>query len=367
MTVRIATYNLENLFTRPTAMNQKTDAAGRKAIEDHAAANAIVRKDIYAAADKQKLIALSNKYGWHLLNAPSNALVKLNKIRGALFRKPKNGPLQVVANGQADWTGWFELRRDDVSWKATYNTGRVIAEVNPDILVTLEVENRPTLDRFNEQVLGAQFNKAFPHFMLVDGNDERGIDVGILSRFPIDTIRSHVDDRNADGNRTFSRDCPEYDVLLPGGERLIVLPNHFKSKRNGDDEVSRKRRTAQAVGANTIATTALGRSPLVLIAGDLNDTPDSAPLAQLFTGGFTDIQHHADYPVDRPGTYGTGLVSGKIDYLICSPQLWNTVQTCGIERRGSYHPNLWKPFDTVTRLSEQSSDHFCVWMEVELG
>jgi hypothetical protein len=34
--IRLATFNLENLFTRPVAMNQESDEAGRKAIEDHA-------------------------------------------------------------------------------------------------------------------------------------------------------------------------------------------------------------------------------------------------------------------------------------------------------------------------------------------
>lgn len=365
-TLRIATFNLENLFTRPTAMNQTTDAAGRKAIEDHAAANAIVAKAIYTAADKKKLIALSEKYGWHKSSPPANALVYLNKIRGRLFRKPASKPLEVVASGRADWTGWFELKRDDVSWQATFNTARVIDAVNPDILVTVEVENRPTLQRFNEQVLAAQFQKSFPHVMVVDGNDERGIDVGIMSRLPIAAIHSHVDDLNADGNRIFSRDCPEYEIALAGGQSIILLPNHFKSKRNGDDDTSKKRRTAQANRAHEIANAALTRSSLVLLAGDLNDTPDSAPLQQLFTDGFKDIQQHAHYPTDRPGTYGTALKSGKIDYLISSPQLWARVTTCGIERRGTYHPNLWPPFDTVTGISDEASDHQCVWLEIDL-
>ena len=82
--IRVATFNLENLFTRPAAMNQPTDGAGRKAIEDHATANAIVAKDQYTASDKTKLIALSNKYGWHKMNPPANALVQLQKVRDAL-------------------------------------------------------------------------------------------------------------------------------------------------------------------------------------------------------------------------------------------------------------------------------------------
>jgi endonuclease/exonuclease/phosphatase family metal-dependent hydrolase len=364
--VRIATFNLENLFTRPSAMNQETDAAGRKAIEDHAAANAIVAKEIYSAADKAKLIALSIKYKWHVLNPPASALVRLQKVRGKLFRKPRNGPLEVVADGRGDWTGWFELKREDVSWAATRNTGRVIHEVNPDVLITIEVEDRPTLVRFNEQVLGAEFGSLYPHVMVIDGNDTRGIDVGILSRFPIDTVRSHVDDPVGSSSKTFSRDCPEFDVLLPGGARLVVMANHFKSKRNGNDQASQDRRRAQAERAHVIAVDALARSPLVLVGGDLNDTPASVPLADLFTDGFHDVIDHADYPTDRPGTYDTGLPNAKFDYLISSPALWATVQTCGIERRGSYHPGVWTPFDTVTGARDEASDHHCVWMDVNV-
>ena len=71
--LRIAAFNLENLFTRPSAMSQATDDAGRKAIEDHATANGIVAKDEYSPADKAKLVELSQKYKWHVLNPPPSA------------------------------------------------------------------------------------------------------------------------------------------------------------------------------------------------------------------------------------------------------------------------------------------------------
>jgi hypothetical protein len=237
--IRLATFNLENLFTRPVAMNQSTDAAGREAIEDHAIANAIVAKDAYSDSDKTELLELTAKYKWHYRDPPRNALVQLQKIRGQLFRNPQNGPVEVVADGRDDWVGWFELLREDVNWMATFNTGRVISEVRPDILICVEVENRSTLERFNQQVLRAQFNFVYSHFMVIDGNDQRGIDLWIFSRFPIAEIRSHVDDPAPNGERLFSRDCPEYDIILPMGERLVILPNHLKSKRNGNNQASK--------------------------------------------------------------------------------------------------------------------------------
>ncbi|HYN25891.1 MAG TPA: endonuclease/exonuclease/phosphatase family protein, partial [Pyrinomonadaceae bacterium] len=301
-----------------------------------------------------------------LSNPPRNALVQLQKIRGRLFRKPQNGPVEVVADGRADWVGWFELLREDVKWAATFNTGRVINEIRPDILITVEVENRPTLDRFNEQVLGSEFNFKYPHFMVIDGNDQRGIDLGILSNYPIAEIRSHVDDLMPNSERLFSRDCPEFDIIL-SGERLVVLPNHLKSKRNGNDQASMDKREAQAKGAHDIAVSALSRSPFVLLGGDLNDTPDSVPLASLFTDGFQDVMSHPNYPVDRPGTYQTGLPNHKLDYLIMSPQLRAKLQNTGIERRGSYHPSTWQAFDTVTKASEEASDHHLVWADFDFS
>jgi endonuclease/exonuclease/phosphatase family metal-dependent hydrolase len=193
----------------------------------------------------------------------------------------------------------------------------------------VEAEDRPTLLRFNDQVLGAEFQRAFDHVMLIDGNDDRGIDVGLLSRFPLNGMRSHVDDRNPNGERTFSRDCPEYLVALPNGQRLAILPNHFKSKRGGNDHRTRARRLAQAVRSAALATAALQCTALVLLGGDLNATPGS-PSWRLWRDGFTDVQSHPSYPADRPGTFDTGTGRNKIDYLIMSPALHGHLEATGI-------------------------------------
>ncbi len=364
MAIRIASFNLENLFTRPSAMSDKA-VNGQAAINDHAIANDIISKDVYSEKDKKLLLDLDKKYKFSALNTPSNTLLLLNKTRGRLFGK-KDGVLSVVANGRADWTGWFELRREDVFWQATLNTGRVISEVNPDILVCIEVEDRPSLQRFNEQILAAVFDIEYPHVMVVDGNDRRGIDVGILSRFPILGIRSHVDDKNPNGELTFSRDCPEYEISISRDTTLVICPNHFKSKRGGDDPKAKARRLAQGTTtASIVRKCAKNVTPLVLVAGDLNDTPLSPAVAILADKGWADIQSHPNYPNDRPGTYQTGTASQKIDYLIMSPALKKTVVDVGIERRGTYHPTLWTSFEGVDKNNE-ASDHHCIWADFNL-
>jgi hypothetical protein len=56
MNLRIATFNVENLFTRPLAMKDGMGQAGQDAINDHAELNGIISKAVYDAADKARLL-----------------------------------------------------------------------------------------------------------------------------------------------------------------------------------------------------------------------------------------------------------------------------------------------------------------------
>ncbi len=110
----------------------------------------------------------------------------------------------------------------------------VIRDVGADIVGVVEAENRIVLDKFSGQLLKKVGGQPYPHVMVIDGNDDRGIDVGLMTRvgFELISIRSHVDDTDALGE-VFSRDCPEFLVTTPTGARLVVLVNHFKSKGYG--------------------------------------------------------------------------------------------------------------------------------------
>lgn len=365
MKLRVASFNLENMFTRPTAMTEDAGPAGLAAVADHARLNDLIAKPDYAPADKAELLAFNEKYHFADGNTPPDTLVTLQKIRAQLFGV-RDGVVTVVASGRASWTGWFELRRSDVAWEATNNTARVIAESKADVLLCVEVENRPSLLRFSEQVLRAAYDVHYPHIMVIDGNDTRGIDVGVMSKFPIAGMRSHVD-QQLNGKPVFARDCPEYQLDLPNGKTLVVCPNHFSSKRGGNNPAVQARRLAQGTQAAAIVRKAeQDISPYVLLAGDLNDTPDSAALDPLLADGWQDIMSHPSYPNDRPGTYDTGTAANKIDYLILAPALQAALVGTGIERRGSYHPLTWTPFDTVTGKNNEASDHHLIWADFEI-
>lgn len=257
---------------------------------------------------------------------PNNKHLEFRKLRGTLLAL-RADRYTVVANGRADWVGWVELKEKEVNDRAILNTARVIAAVNADIIVLVEVEDRPGLQKFHNNVLLPLLKETgrtgYPYLLLIDGNDERGIDVGILSRFPITDISTHVFDLPG-APPIFSRDCAEYFIEVPGlADRLLVMANHFASK--GSDPTGTRRRAPQARRVKDIVDQRLAQGfTHVIVAGDLNDEPDSASLAPLLQGSpLKDAIHAFAAQIDptgkRLGTYDTG--KAQLDYLLLSAPL----------------------------------------------
>jgi hypothetical protein len=79
-----------------------------------------------------------------------------------------------------------------------------------------------------------------------------------------------------------------------------------------------------------------------------------------------DVRNHASYRTEWPGTSDTGTAAEKIDYLVMSRGLRAKLMDTGIKRRGTFHPHLWQPFDTVTKPADKASDHHLVWAAYSL-
>jgi len=163
--------------------------------------------------------------------------------------------------------------------------GLVLNELDADILVLPEVENKAVLDDLNTTELGGKYIAS----SLIDGNDYRGVDIGVLSKYPIDSVVSHKDDAfplngTVGPNYYFSRDCPEIHLQF-NGRKMVFLGAHFKAKSN-DDPI---KPLAEAQQTPPLAVTFAKEepNPPTPILGDFNDTPDSPPYLAVVGDGAT--------------------------------------------------------------------------------
>jgi hypothetical protein len=109
----------------------------------------------------------------------------------------------------------------------------------------------------------------------------------------------------------------------------------------------------------------------VVVAGDLNDTPTSDPLAPLLDKtDLRDISAHPNFDDGgRPGTFANGTAANKIDYILLSPTLYDRVTGGGIWRKGVWggtHGDLWPIYDTITKPAEAASDRAAIYADLNI-
>lgn len=371
-TFRIASFNVENLFERPRAMNLGTWEAGRPVLEQHARINQLLNQPSYSTTDKAEILELLIKLG---LNGSDEGgqFARLRQVRERLVKRPPGKPMEVVAGGRSDWIGWVELKTEPVDELAMRHTARVMKDIDADILGVIEAENRISLNKFSAQVLQLIGGQPYDRVMLIDGNDDRGIDVAVLTKagFEITNVKPHIDDSD-DKGVIFSRDCPEFSVALPSGETVVVLVTHLKSKGYGSQASSNAKRRRQAQRTAEIYARLVGEGHVkVAVVGDFNDTPGSDPLAPLLGGtDLKDVSTHPRFVSDGfPGTYGYGNAGDKIDYILLSPPLFNRVTNARVFRKGVWggkRGDRWPKYASMKEKVHQASDHAALYADIRL-
>jgi hypothetical protein len=95
----------------------------------------------------------------------------------------------------------------------TADIARRILTMNVDVLAVQEVENIHILRELNAEHLG----NLYRYEVLLEGNDPRFIDVGLLSKLPVGAVTSHqtAEHEETPGVRIFGRDLLEAEILHP--------------------------------------------------------------------------------------------------------------------------------------------------------
>lgn len=299
--------------------------------------------------------------------------IKWKELLSPVVAAPTEEDMQKKASEMAlniNMLGWELENSGPISKSARVATAKVILENLPDVLAVQEVENLEALLQFNRQFL----KNAYPYAMVIDGNDMRQIDVGVLSKYDLVSIRSHRFEPKGAGptGRTFSRDCLEVTIRPTKTTELTILVNHFKSQIAKNEEERLKgvaRRKAQATRVVEILKERFG-SKLAgnfVVAGDLNAGPGTEEIQPLLKAGLVNVIDRLPEGERWTHYYKKDNEAEQLDYLLLSPDLAKKNKgKPWIERRGlgtdiNYYEGA--RFEQV-KGKEGASDHCAVFMEI---
>ncbi len=175
-------------------------------------------------------------------------------------------------------------------------TAQSIAQADADIICLQEVDNVQALTRFRDLYLHKTTPRRYEQVILHEGNDGRGIDVAALATADVPlSSRSHawmtVGDLGSKQERkalarhypiaakllkqpadaVFKRDCLELEVRWPGVE-LTLFVCHFKSMGGGREKTAAIRQV-EALGVRRIIEQKFADPSAArwMVVGDLND------------------------------------------------------------------------------------------------
>jgi predicted extracellular nuclease len=179
-------------------------------------------------------------------------------------------------NDLNDSTVQDELIKSTAEYQAQLSAvAAAVTELDPDVAVFAEIENQAVLDD-----LLAELGPEYVDSSIIDSNDPRGVDIAAISKLPFTDVVSHQGDTfvvegTAAPEYTFARDAVEYHFTFRG-QPIVLIGVHFRSKGPPDDP---NKRLAEAQRSRAIADElAAANSNLgVIVLGDFNDLPDSAP------------------------------------------------------------------------------------------
>lgn len=304
-----------------------------------------------------------------------------------------------------------------------------IAATRADILCMQEVDNIEALKAFEYGYLFKMIGEGYRQKYTTAGNDSRGIDVAVMMRNetadgqPIEFVRMtshayltyddfglHTPELEATGNtaneRIFRRDCLEIDVII-GGRPLTLYLVHFKSMgppRNGLDgrQASMPIRIAEAQAVRRIIEERFGKDHAPAknwaICGDMNDyrqriridgdpfagyrfevaDEDHSCLDVFLAGGFCENVVERRPEMDRWSFYHTRGPQERhlcqLDYILLSKGLAsrNATAVPDIIRNGQPWRTVFPPGQEVERFPRagwdrpKASDHCPVAITLDL-
>lgn len=371
--MKIATFNIENIFHRDDHLIKKTIShslmSWMSELED------LLRKNTRVEHDYARMRELSFLLGFH--KAAVEPYVVMRRKAGQLFIQKRNKCFDYRATEGTNWSGWLKLRSRPISEVAIQSKARVITDLNPDIVVLQEVEDRHSLIEFNKHYLPEQVR--YEEVIVVPGNDDRGLDLGIMLKggYSVKSIVSHSNE-SWKGEKLFDKDFQEYEITDSRGRPLTILSAHL-CESGGEKPFTDERRKQQSQRIAEVYKELLERGKSTVVMGTFN-VPSYCnsifPLLQEVE--VEQITRHPSFRVDSDagldalyhslGAYRVGVNLKQKDYLLLSPDLFRRVRNSGLNRKGVWpeKKTQFRTYSTLTLEGHQASSHPLIWVDLDI-
>ncbi|WP_026809912.1 endonuclease/exonuclease/phosphatase family protein [Arenibacter latericius] len=375
--MKIATFNIQNLFHRDRSNSKK--AFGKCMSDWVKELDDLLIKNTQNSSNSDRIQELTFLLGFDKTFHQPYAVMR--RRAGFLFLKGKNYSKELAANEITDWNGWVSLQTVPIQRLTTVNKAKVIADMDPDILLLQEVEDRGSLEEFNEEFLPEMGCSPFDQIFVVQGNDYRGQEMAIMTKrgFELKAIRSHVHDRDRLGNPLFKKDLLEYEVKNPSGTTCHIISAYFQERTTDINSTDLVRKAQAIKTAEIYYNLQEDGKQNIAIVGTLNNVPYSDCLSPLLREtDLQDITKHASFNVDidqgkdatyfRMGAYRMGVNIKQKDYLLLSPELYKKVNVCGLNRKALWPAMkpMWSVYSTVYDKTLQASEHPALWADIRI-
>ncbi len=165
----------------------------------------------------------------------------------------------------------------------------------------------------------------------------------------------------------FSRP-PLQAILTVDGQHLMVIVNHFKSKRGGDLETAPER-AAQAQHLNELVNEILAAdaNAQIIVMGDFNDYNQSPPILSLTSGSGQLVDAMQRVPESERYSFVFSGASQLIDGMFVSPALAESIAGIKIMHINADYPDALSLDTSPEGIPYKSSDHDLPLLLVQLG
>lgn len=222
---------------------------------------------------------------------------------------PKTNDDEFTPRGDLHWT-------QRKFWDKLQGISKTLAMMEmPDVVGLAEVENKYVLRELCQGTALARVPYRYVHY---DSPDRRGIDVAFLyrpDRFSVTASRPVTVSDSAEG--FFTRDLLVVEGVTPAGDSVVLLLNHWPSKRGGDEADARRMEIARTVRALMLELHAQHPAAAVIALGDMNSTLDEEPVSvgMGFGGDTVNAEGIRNLTPKMPKAWGSHKYQGQWDYL----------------------------------------------------